>query len=316
MFFRSCVFLTLHTVYLSLKARQMSSQLDQLRQLVEQLQHTQTALFQQIRTGTFQNPAPSCAYIHRVHPNSSSGGYWIQTAPGNAVLVYCDMERVCGCGNSTGWMRVAHLDMTREGEDCPSGLRLATYSGKRLCGRTGIGYTRTTFSVHGLEYSRVCGKVIGYQFGRVNGLWNYHKNKGLTLDQTFLDGVVLTHGSPRNHIWSFVACYNQGRNDASGCPCSTSRCFTGTVPPFIGDSYFCDSGSPHSNTSLFLYDTDPLWDGEGCRDSDHCCTFHNPPWFRKDLPQPTSDDIELRICGDEALSNEGTPIELVDIYIQ
>ena len=153
LFSASCmyVFLTLHTVYLSLKAHQMSSQLDQLRELVEQLQQTQMVLSQQIRTGTFQNPAPSCAYIHRVHPNSSSGDYWIQTAPGYAVLVYCDMERVCGCGNSTGWMRVAHLDMTREGEDCPSGLRLATYSGKRLCGRTGIGCTRTTFSVHGLE---------------------------------------------------------------------------------------------------------------------------------------------------------------------
>ena len=52
------VFLTLHTVYLSLKAHQMSSQLDQLRQLLEQLQQTQTALTQQIYTGTFQNPAP------------------------------------------------------------------------------------------------------------------------------------------------------------------------------------------------------------------------------------------------------------------
>ena len=271
---------------------------------------------QQLCTGTFQNPAPSCAYIHRVQPNSSSGDYWIQTAPGYAVLVYCDMERVCGCGNTTGWMRVAHLDMTREGEDCPSGLRLATYSGKRLCGRTGIGCTRTTFSIHGLEYRRVCGKVIGYQFGTPDAFVSYHNNKGSTLDQAFLDGVVLTHGSPRNHIWSFAASNYQGRTNTYGCPCSSSSSFPGTVPPFIGDYYFCDSGNPHSNTGLILYDTDPLWDGEGCRDSDHCCTFHNPPWFCKDLPQPTSDDIELRICANQVLSNEDTPIELVDIYIQ
>ena len=285
---------------------------------MEQMQQMsrQAALCQQTPPGTFQNPAPSCAYIHRVHPNSSSGDYWIQTAPGYAVLVYCDMERVCGCGNSTGWMRVAHLDMTREGECCPSGLRLATYSSKRLCGRTGIGCSRTTFSVHGLEYSRVCGKVIGYQFGSPDAFWPYNNNKGLTLAQVFPDGVVLTHGSSCNHIWCFAAGHNQGLNAAHGCPCSTSSRFTGTVPPFIGDCYFCDSGSPHSNTGSFLYDTDPLWDGEGCRNSDHCCTFHNPPWFCKDLPQPTSDDIELRICGNQALSNEDTPIELVDIYIQ
>ena len=211
---------------------------------------------------------------------------------------------------------MAHLDMTREGEDCPSGLRLATYSDKRLCGRTGIGCSRTTFSVHGLEYSRVCGKVIGYQFGTTDAFGPYHNTKGLTLDQSYLDGVALAHGSPHNHIWSFAAGHNQGRNYVNGCPYSTSSSFTGTVPPFIGDSYFCDSGNPHSNTGTFLYDTDPLWDGEGCRDSDHCCTSHNPPWFCKDLPQPTSDDIELRICGNADVSNEDTPIELVDIYIQ
>ena len=217
---------TSHCVYTSIKAHQIIRQLQMLRLQVEQLKNDPP---QQLRTGTFQNPAPSCTYIHRVQPNSSSGDYWIQTAPGYAVLVYCDMERVCGCGNTTGWMRVAHLDMTREGEDCPSGLRLATYSGKRLCGRTGIGCTRTTFSVHGLEYRRVCEKVIGYQFGRVNAFLTYHNNKGLTLDQEFLDGVVLTHGSPRNHIWSFAAGHNQGINNVDSCPCSTSSRFPATV---------------------------------------------------------------------------------------
>ena len=162
----------------------------------------------------------------------------------------------------------------------------------------------------------MCGKVIGYQFGTVNGFSPYHNNKRLTLDQGFMDGGVITHGSPRNHIWSFAAGHNQGLNNLECCPCSTSSPFVGTVPPFIGDSYFCDSGNPYTNIVEFLYDTDPLWDGEGCRDSDHCCTFHNPPWFCKDLPQPTSDDIELRICMNEALSNEDIPIELLDIYIQ
>ena len=294
----------------------MSSQLDQLRQLVEQLQHTQIAISQQIHTGTFQNPAPSCAYIHRVHPNSSSGDYWIRTAPGYAVLVYCDMERVCGCGNSTGWMRVAHLDMTREGEDCPSGLRLATYSGKRLCRRTGSGCSRTTFSVQGVEYRRVCGKILGYQFGSIDAFQPYTRNRRLTLDNGFLEGVILTYGpTPRSHIWSFAAGYNQIANDDSDCPCLSSYSYA-AVPHFIGSDYFCDSGNPHSKSYSYLYYTQPLWDGEGCRNSDRCCTFQNPPWFCKDLLQSTSEDIELRICGDESTSREGTPIEMVDIYIQ
>ena len=89
---------------------QCSVQLEQLQQLAEQLQQTQMALEQQTRMGTFQNPAPSCQHIQQAHPNSSSGDYWIQTGPGYAVQVYCDMEGVCG---GMGWTKVADLDMTR-----------------------------------------------------------------------------------------------------------------------------------------------------------------------------------------------------------
>ena len=38
------------------------------------------------------------------------GNYWLQSSPGYAVKVFCDMERVCGCdegrGEGEGWMRV------------------------------------------------------------------------------------------------------------------------------------------------------------------------------------------------------------------
>ena len=295
----------------------MSVQLEQLQQLAQQLQQMQMALQQQVPMGTFQNPAPSCKHIHQAHPNSSSGHYWIQTAHCCAVQVYCDMERVCGCGGTAGWMRVADLDMTRQGEECPAGLTLSSSSNKRLCGRTGIGCVSTTFSSRGVEYSRVCGKVIGYQFGWVNAFWAYYRRRSLSLNDPFLDGVVLTHGSPRNHIWSFAANVNQVRTNPEGCPCSSADgSFTGTIPPFIGNDYFCDSGSRYDTTTDTLYDADPLWDGEGCRESNTCCEFNNPPWFCKDLPQTTTDDIELRICGNAVLSNEDTLIETVDIYIQ
>ena len=44
-----------------------------------------------------------------------------------------------------------------------------------------------------------------------------------------------------------------------------------------------------------------MWDGKGRRGSSTCCEFNNPPLFCKDLPQPTTDDIELRLCADESL---------------
>jgi hypothetical protein len=67
-----------------------------------------------------------------------------------------------------------------------------------------------------------------------------------------------------------------------------------------------------------FFPDDPLWDGQQCDDEGTCCTGANtPPWFSVDLPSPTSDDIEVRICGDEDTKyNEDTPIQLLEIYIQ
>jgi hypothetical protein len=45
---------------------------------------------------------------------------------------------------------------------------------------------------------------------------------------------------------------------------------------------------------------EPLWDGEGYRAGSACCTFNTPPWFYKQLPQPTTDDIKIRVCMYEA----------------
>ena len=74
-------------------------------------------------------------------------------------------------------MRVADIDMTRHKENCPTGFREVTSSGKRMCGGRGEGCDSTSFSSHGVEYSRVCGRIIGYQFGRPNAFWAYHDHQ-------------------------------------------------------------------------------------------------------------------------------------------
>ena len=81
---------------------------------------------------------------------------------------------------------------------------------------------------------------------------------------------------------------------------------------------FCEAGIESYDMSRppMLYSNDPLWDGHGCISSNPCCSFNNPPWFYKQLPQPTTDDIEIRVCRDEDASNEDVTIEIVEIYIQ
>ena len=65
--------------------------------------------------------------------------------------------------------------------------------------------------------------------------------------------------------------------------------------------------------------TDPLWDGEGCGAAT-CCELSyppgvTPPWFCKQLPEVTTDDIEVRLCADEPTTDEDTLLELIELYI-
>ena len=62
---------------------------------------------------------------------------------------------------------------------------------------------------------------------------------------------------------------------------------------------------------------DPLWDGQGCGSQSTCCGLNTPPWFCQQLPQPTTDDIELRLCGGGYPStDEDVPLEVVEIFVQ
>ena len=115
--------------------------------------------------GSFQNPVTSCVNLPQ---NSPSGSYWIQNPnTGNATLQYCDNSTRCSCSAGV-WMRVANLDMTDPNQQCPSGFRDVTFP-RCSCGRPfSTRCISTTFPVNGVEYSRVCGRIIGYQYGSPN----------------------------------------------------------------------------------------------------------------------------------------------------
>ena len=99
----------------------------------------------------------------------------------------------------------------------------------------------------------------------------------------------------------------------------TRHSWTYTTPSWVGNDYFCDSGNPGPGFIQHrAYSGDPLWDGKGCPSTSTCCQFNNPPWFCKQLPQAMTDSIEVRICSNNAPSQEGEDIlvELIELYIQ
>ena len=232
----------------------------------------------QYQLGSFFNPASSCKLIPQC---SRTGYYWIQNAKtGYAEQTYCDMTRRC-CNSTGGWMRVAHLDMTDTNQHCPSGFRLIT-SPKRTCGTPGSRCVSTTFPLNGVKYSRVCRKIIGYQYCSTDAVWAYHHNHRVTINDSYVDGVSLTHGQrPRKHIWTFATAINDVSSNWFVCPCTKpSTPYTGLVLPFIEQDYFCDTRNCHG-VHAQLYHEEPLWDGSGCLPTSSCYGFNNPPWLCK-----------------------------------
>ena len=263
------------------------------------------------------HPAVSCKEIYDYNPNTPSGRYWIEVSNGKAVSKFCDMTRTCG-GVTGGWMQVTKLDMRNSGSRCPSGLRERVHPTKRLCGMgiDGGGCSQVNFANNGICYNQVCGKVIAYQFGSTDSFGQSRVNR---IDGNYVDGVSLTHGSPRKHIWTFAAALDEvGTAPFSNCPCTNvhSASRASHPPSFVGNNYFCDTSSIHRYQNNHLYAEDPLWDGAGCGSSNTCCSLNNPPWFFKQLPSDTRDNIEMRVCCNQNRVDEDIRIEEIELYVR
>ena len=103
------------------------------------------------------------------------------------------------------------------------------------------------------------------------------------------------------------------------CPCTkTAVHCPHQIPSFINNNYFCDTGNPGPGVNGSRYYTDdPLWDGQGCCGNRTCCEFNTPLWFCASLPQPTSDNLELRNCyGDSSDYEDKITITLIEIYVK
>ena len=223
------------------------------------------------------------------------------------------------CGGS-GWRRVAYLNMSDPSQQCPSVWREIT-TPHRVCGRNsttgsceGLNYT-----TGGEQYNQVCGRIIGYEIGVTSAFFYGHRNGHSIIDSYYVVGVSVTHGSPRQHIWTFAGGLDeQGSYPRETCPCVTGSTGGNYIPSFVGQNYFCESGliTWRSTAGVFYPDSDPLWDGQGCGPTSSCCTFNSPPWFNVTLQSPTTDNIEVRICGFRNSQSDDTPIQLMELYVK
>ena len=210
-------------------------------------------------------------------------------------------------------MRVAYVNMSQSGTTCPQGLTQKVLSGLTLCGRsdTSVGSCQSTFfSSLGLNYSRVCGQLRGYQWGTPDAF----ARTGTVVPERYVDGATITYGnSPRKHIWTYANAASL--STYALCPCNTSTS-AAVVPSFVGSDYYCETGFNGYGLSSHFFPSDPLWDGQQCVGPEApCCTHPNMPWFNKTLSETTTEDIEVRVCLDQATVDEDTVLQVIELLI-
>ena len=270
-------------------------------------------------------PGASCVDIYNKNPTSHgrSGYYVLKTD--HLFFAYCDMELDCG-GNKGGWMRIADINTSR-GDTCPSGW---TKYNSYCTGGSAAGCHSTNFLTNSTSYSKVCGKVSGYQKGSMDGFYPFARNHGKypdeympvtssrSLDGVYVDGISITTGIPRKHVWTYaVGARDNNYNDSApfNCPCAK---YPGPdSPTYVGAHYYCESAITekyHNNGKLYAQDL--LWDGAGCGSENSCCYDAGMPWFFRQLPTTTTRDIEVRICYDEGFNNEAVVVEQIQLYVQ
>ena len=121
----------------------------------------------------------------------------------------------------------------------------------------------------------------------------------------------MTRGFYRRHIWAFIASISADVVLQYSCPCLLGRNDVQMNTRLsIGCNYFCDTPGDEALQGGQLF-TEPLWDGSGCTGQNRCCNFNSPPWFFVELPEPTSDYIELRICGNQCRDDEDIAIQVI-----
>ena len=274
---------------------------------------TQKLLQLQNVSSSLNSISVSCKDIKATLPNSPTGYYHV-----NSHTIYCNMDTLCN--GTGGWTRLAYLDMS-ENCICPPGFRLYQSEGVRACGRassSGGSCTSVKFPSNGISYSQVCGKVVGYQYKTPDAV---QTRQNASIESYYVDGVSITHGSPRQHVWTLMAGYMDRIDKGSCgresiCPC-TDSCLSSRVNSFIGSYYFCESGTSSKHNHEFCT-SDPLWDGQGCHhDEGPCCSVPGLPWFHRDYGTTTTTDyLELRVCGEEGTSNEDVPVGYYEIYVK
>jgi len=210
------------------------------------------------------------------------------------------MDITCGFIKG-GWLKIADV---HDGENCPSPWKSFTIPGTiiKVCRSDSSGANSATYSITE-PFQHFCGRLIGYQKGTpdaFDAVWVGGKH----IDELYLDGVSITYGEQRKHLFSLGM--------GASCPCTDRN---GPLPPsFVRDNYYCDEGDINPVLGTY-YPNNKVWDGENCFSNNSCCAQPNMPYFYRQLSMEVKEDIEVRLITNQNFFDEAVLIGSMELYV-
>ena len=240
------------------------------------------------------------------------------------------------CG-SKGWEKFYFLDFLKNTSHlCPGNFRKSYYplntsrsrivekpERKYYCEATvDAGCTTAKLNLDDTQYTEICAKIGGYQYGHPTAFKPYHKRH----NKVFMDGVYFSYGKEPKYLWGYaVGSYKQrhkrltniiGYDINNMCP-DVHPDYNVRIPVFVKNYFYCDSGAydnDKNDTSKFFYEN-RLFEGENCELPNYSC-MQGGPWFHRKLPTYFKDYIELSSCNDARVAEKDLRMDNIEIYLR
>ena len=227
----------------------------------------------------------------------------------HCLILYLKPSYYIIAAGPSKFRHISSFDTDIPGMSCPSPLQLRAIGSNRLCEKkTGNSCASVTISAGGQSYTKVRGKVTAYAYRSLDAFRRLH-GAGSGIDDPYVDGISITYGSPRKHVWTYAG---GSTNLDFSCPDIANNHDIAKQPAFVGKNYLCvvagylvqQDSDRFFNAPLFTTLGDCVGD---CPDDLAFCVT---------LDEPTSDDLELRLCTDQSKTDEDIFLKSYDFYIQ
>jgi len=235
------------------------------------------------------------------NPQAPSGTYVIDV-DGVTTQVECDMQTDGG-----GWGLLLRFN---EGDACPGQWRAAA----RGCRRVQDADASAMTVDPPYAFTEIRGEVNALGYGGSDAF----RDGANDIDANYVDGLGITIGSPRRHVFTFAHGVSEAFGDmgAAACPCDSGT----AAHAFIGSNYLCEepqeSADP-ANTGTRYYDEDDvMFDGLDIEDAACVGAPESAPDFSVDLGQVSADTVELRLMGTEGTGNEDTAVIFLELWVR